>query len=157
VVTFLFAIGAAARVTSVLTWFGVISYTQRAPTTVFGMDTMMNILLIYLMIGPSGAALSVDRLIRRYVIMWRTLRARRPAPVRIPVTPLVSANFAIRLIQVHLCIIYLAAGLAKLRGNSWWTGQAVWGTLANPEFSPMHLPLFVGTLRFLCEHRWMWE
>jgi hypothetical protein len=153
---FLFTIGFATRVTAVLTWFAVLSYTNRAATTVFGMDTMMNILLIYSMIGPMGAALSVDRLIRRYWITWRTLRAGRPAPDTIPHSPMVSANLTIRLIQVHLCIIYLASGLAK-RGNAWWTGTAVWGTLANPEFSPMHLPAYLGFLQFLSHHRWLWE
>ncbi len=45
VIVFLFMIGFCTRITSVLTWLGVISYTQRAPTTLFGMDTMMNLLL----------------------------------------------------------------------------------------------------------------
>jgi hypothetical protein len=156
-VIFLFTIGAATRITAVLTWFGVISYTHRAATTVFGMDTMMNILLIYLMIGPSGAALSVDRMVRRYWMTARALRARRTAPEIMPPKPLPSANLTIRLIQVHLCIIYLAAGLSKLRGNAWWTGQAIWGTLANPEFSPMHVPAYLAVLRFLSENRWLWE
>ena len=79
VIVFLFMIGFCTRITSVLTWLGVISYTQRAPTTLFGLDTMMNLLLIYLMIGPSGAAFSVDRLIIRY---WRTWRALQPADRR---------------------------------------------------------------------------
>ena len=40
------------------------SCLQGCPTNageMFGMDVMMNICLIYLMIGPSGAALSLDR------------------------------------------------------------------------------------------------
>jgi hypothetical protein len=155
-VIFLFTVGAATRVTSVLTWFGVVSYTQRAPTTLFGVDTMMNLLLIYLMIGPSGAALSVDRLVARYGATWRALRARRRAPDSIPPAPRVSANLALRLIQVNLCIIYLASGLSK-RGDVWWNGQAVWYTMANPEFSPMHFPSYVDGLVFLCRHRWLWE
>src|SRR5262249_6064555 len=65
VVMFLFAIGFCTRVTSVLTWMAAVSYIQRSTVTLFGGDTMMNILLIYLMIGPSGAALSVDRLLAR--------------------------------------------------------------------------------------------
>ena len=37
------------------------NYWQRTPVTLFGMDTMNNIVLFYLMISPCGAALSVDR------------------------------------------------------------------------------------------------
>ena len=153
----LFTLGVATRVTSVLTWLGVVSYTQRAPTTLFGMDTMMNLLLIYLMVAPSGAALSVDRLIARYWATWRALRARRPAPARLRPAPLMSANLALRLLQVNLCIIYLASGLSKLQGVAWWRGQAIWGTLANYEFSPMHFGPFVALMKFLCENRWLWE
>jgi hypothetical protein len=153
----LFTIGLGTRVTSVLAWFGVISYTQRAMTTLFGMDTMLNLLMVYLMIGPSGAALSVDRLIARYWTTWRSLRDRRAAPGSLKPKPLLSANLAIRLIQVNLCIIYIASGLSKLRGNTWWTWQAIWLTLANPEFAPMHNSTYMAIVRFLCEHRWLWE
>ena len=77
---FLFTIGFGTRLTSVITWFGALSYIHRAPGSVFGVDTMMTILLLYLMIGPSGAALSVDRLIE----CWRARKAGLPMP---PVTP----------------------------------------------------------------------
>ncbi len=154
---FLFAIGFCTRVTSVLTWLGAVSYMQRGPTTVFGMDTMMNLLLLYLMVGPSGAAWSVDRLIARYWTTWRALRDRRPVPARLAPAPRVSANVALRLIQVNLCIIYLASGLCKLQGGLWWRGSAVYGTLANPEFSPLYYDWFYNGLVWLCKHRPAWE
>jgi predicted DCC family thiol-disulfide oxidoreductase YuxK len=46
----------------------------------------------------------------------------------------VSANLALRLIQLHLVLIYGMAGLAKLQGPAWWNGMAIWGTLAAGEF-----------------------
>ena len=46
----------------------------------------------------------------------------------------ISANLALRLIQLHLCLIYGMAGLAKLQGPSWWNGMAMWGALASAEF-----------------------
>jgi hypothetical protein len=156
-IMFLFTIGFCTRVTSVLTWLGAVSYIQRGTTSVFGVDTMMNIVLLYLMIGPSGAALSVDRLIARYRAARRALRTRRPAPAQLKPTPLVSANLAVRLLQVHLSLIYLAAGLAKLKGMAWWNGVAVWGTMANLEFSPVHIGPYIALLKFLADHRWLWE
>ncbi|MBV9124455.1 MAG: HTTM domain-containing protein [Planctomycetes bacterium] len=157
VIMFLFTIGFCTRITSVLTWLAAVSYIQRSPTSLFGMDTMMNLLLLYLMIGPSGAAFSVDRLIARYWGTWRALRGHRPAPAAFPHPQLVSANLALRLIQVNLCFIYLAAGLAKLQGTSWWSGTAIYRTLANPEFSPMQNGLYAAFLIFLCRHRGLWE
>jgi len=46
----------------------------------------------------------------------------------------VSANLALRLIQLHLVFIYGMAGLAKLQGPSWWDGTAIWKTMATGEF-----------------------
>jgi hypothetical protein len=156
VILLLFTIGFCTRITSVLAWLGVVSYIQRAPTTLFGMDTMMNILMIYLMIGPSGAALSVDRLIARYWAARRALRVGRAADTGLAPVPTVSANLAIRLLQVHLCIIYLAAGLSK-RGATWWNGLAPWGTMANPAMSPLHVGFYLETLNFLVRNRWLFE
>jgi hypothetical protein len=160
--TLLFTIGFCTRITSVLTWMGNLSYIHRSQFQLFGVDTMMTILLLYLMIGPSGAAWSVDRRIARWwsktrpriINRWRAWWKLPPldiAPARIPGTPqpLVSANVAIRLLQVHVCIIYLAAGLSKLMGQSWWNGTAVWGTLANYEFAPMQFEIYNKFLRLL--------
>jgi hypothetical protein len=153
----LFTMGFCSRVTSVLTWIGVISYIQRSPTTLFGMDTMMNLVLLYLIVGQSGSALSVDRLISRYWATRRALREKRPAPVDLEPAPSVAANLGLRLMQVNVCIIYIAAGLSKLQGATWWSFNAIWFTMANPEFSPMHLEIYDWSLRFLCRHRLLWE
>jgi hypothetical protein len=149
-ILFLFAVGLGTRLTSVLAWLVVLSYIQRAPTSLFGMDTMITILVTYLMIGPSGAAFSVDRLLAR----WWAHRHGRPAA---PPAPSVSANLALRLIQVHFCIIYLVAGVSKLQGTNWWAGTAVWSTMANAEFCPVRFKLYADWLRYLSAHRWLWE
>jgi hypothetical protein len=146
----LFAIGLWTRVTSALAWIGAMCYLQRAPTLLFGMDTMMNLLLIYLMIGPSGAALSVDDWLRR-----RRDRAAglgdRPSP------PLATATLATRLLQINFCIIYMAAGTSKLLGGSWWNGTALWGTVANSYFAPLEKAWYAAAIHFLAEHRLLWE
>ena len=146
----LFTIGLGTRITAVLTWFAVLSYTHRAIASVFGADTMMSVLLLYLMIGPSGAALSVDR----WLACWRAKRAGLPAPA---LQPLVSNTLAVRLIQIHACIIYLAAGVSKLQGFSWWSGQAPWGSIANFEYAPIDFPLYIDFLRGLARTRWLYE
>jgi hypothetical protein len=154
---FLFTIGFCTRVTSVLTWLGMLCYTQRAPTSLFGMDTIMNVVVLYLMIGPSGAALSVDRLIARYWATYRALRNHLPVPKLLRPAPQVSANVALRLLQIHVCIIYVASGLSKLQGPAWWSGVAVWGTMVNYEFSPMRLQIYTWFLQLISEYRWLWE
>lgn len=150
----LFTLGLFTRVTSVLTWLAALQYIHRSQQVLFGMDTMMNILLFYLMIGPSGAALSIDRLIARYRAARAIAKAGgKPVPwaesVLAGPQPSSMANFALRLLQVHFCIIYTSAGLAKLKGTLWWNTQATWYTIANPEFTPMNYPIYESTLRWV--------
>ena len=51
--------------------------------------------------------------------------------------PSVSANLAIRLMQVHMCVIYFFAGVAKQQGETWWVGDALWGAIANLEYQSL--------------------
>jgi len=74
-----------------------------------------------------------------------------------PPQPSVSANFAIRLIQVHLCFIYAAAGLSKLMGPGWWNGTALWSVLGNFEFAPMNWGLYNYLLRLLGRNQLVFE
>jgi predicted DCC family thiol-disulfide oxidoreductase YuxK len=140
----LFTLGLFSRVTALLCWVIVVSTVRRVPVALYGFDQVLSTLTLYLaMTGASGQAVSFDRFLRR----WRQARAnaRVPRPagaaVRcvIPDEPgrpraTVSANLAMRLIQVHLVVIYGMAGLAKLQGPSWWTGTAIWKTMATGEF-----------------------
>jgi hypothetical protein len=154
---FCFMIGLCTRIMAVLTWAGMLCYIQRGVTTLFGLDAIMVIVVLYLMIGPSGAALSVDRLIARYWAAWQARRKHLPVPHFPRPTPSVSANLAIRLLQVHFCIIYFVSGTSKLQGPMWWSGNAVWMTMANYEFSPMGLKWYMEGLRYVAARRWLWE
>jgi hypothetical protein len=156
--TLLFTVGLCTRVMGVVVWVASVSYVNRATTSFFGMDTMMNLLLIYLMIaslfGAAGGALSVDRLLVRW---WARRAGGRKADVGPSPLAAVAGNFATRLIQINFCIIYIASGLSKLQGSSWWNGKALWGVMANPEFNPMDFGPYMWFLTFLCQHRWLWE
>ncbi|HBI46592.1 MAG TPA: hypothetical protein DDY78_27615 [Planctomycetales bacterium] len=151
-VMLLFTVGLWTRVTSVLAWMGAMCYVQRLPTTNFGQDTMLIILMLYLMIGDSGAALSVDRWLE-----LRRLRREQGGNANLALLPSWSANFAIRLIQVHFCIIYLVSGSSKLLGAAWWNGTAMWLTLANYNFAPMRVGLYNELLYVLCRNLWLWQ
>jgi hypothetical protein len=150
----LFTVGFCTRVTSALAWLGAMQYVQRAPSTLFGMDTMMMILLLYLMIAPSGAALSVDHWLLRRREKKRLGLNRLPD---LPPQPTVIANLATRLIQVHFCIIYIASGLSKLLGAAWWGGTAPNLVLLNYEFAPFNVSAYYHAIVFGSKHRWLWE
>jgi uncharacterized membrane protein YphA (DoxX/SURF4 family) len=122
-VFFFLMIGFFSRTMAVLAYLIAVSYASRVtPGAYFGLDKINCMLAMYLMLGPCGARYSLDRI-------WRL---RRGAPREVP--PSVSASIAIRLIQLHMCIIYLFSGLGKLQGESWWNGEAVWFSSANLEY-----------------------
>ena len=146
VISAMFCLGFATRVTSILSFLITISYSQRVPIANFGFDQILGMLCLYLSVGPSGAAVSVDSLIRRW---W----LRRKGLVAVP-RKFASARVAMRLIQLHLCAIYFWAGFAKLKGPSWWTGEAMWRVIANEEYQTMVLTwmAWVPWLPFLIAH-----
>ncbi|MFM9961250.1 MAG: HTTM domain-containing protein [Planctomycetaceae bacterium] len=174
-VTFvLLTIGLWTRAAAVLAFIFTVSYAQRTPGALYGLDQINGLLAMYLMVGPSGSRFSVDA--------WRARRVARrgkpcdfdsalcsrdrqnagcPSPrsgergYKSEPTHCVTANLAIRLIQCHLCVIYLFAGLSKLQGASWWSGFAFWGGIANQEYQTLDLtwladwPLVINALTHL--------
>jgi Vitamin K-dependent gamma-carboxylase len=124
----LFTAGLCTRVTSVLSLLCAISYANRVPAALFGLDQINIMLNLYLAIGPSGAAFSLDR--------WLATRRARSAG---PPAKSAAANLAIRLIQLHMCVIYFFAGISKLQGDSWWDGTAMWRAFANLEYQSLDL------------------
>jgi hypothetical protein len=152
VITAMFCLGLATRVTSVLSFLITISYSQRVPIANFGFDQILGMLCLYLSLGPSGAACSLDSLLGR----WRLRRRGLPS---VPEKS-ASARMAMRLIQLHLCAIYFWAGLSKLKGPSWWTGEAMWRVIANQEYQTTDLTwmAWVPWLPFLIAHLTiLWE
>ncbi len=150
IVLVMFALGLFSRVTSVLAFIITVSYANRVPAALFGLDVINAMLALYLMIGPSGACYSLDRLIAR----------RRAGGQLPPPRPSISANIGVRLIQLHMCIVYLFAGLGKLQGGSWWDGNAMWLSIANLEYQSIDMTWLAAwplTLNFLTHLTIAWE
>lgn len=128
--------GAFCRVTGPLAWLVFHSTVRRLPVMLFGFDAVMGTFILYLAVtGTGGESLSVDR--------WR---ARRRGDKSLTEKSLRS-TVAIRLIQLQLCLIYGAAGLAKLMGEPWWTGTAAYFLVANSEFRGVSILESLGRSR----------
>ena len=133
VVFALLTLGLFSRTMAVLAFLLTISYANRVPLAQFGLDGINELLAMYLAVGPCGGAYSLDRLWAR----WRT--GQRP-----PVECRVDANLAIRLMQIHMCIVYLFAGTGKMMGMSWWDGRATWLSVANYEYQSIDMTWLAG-------------
>ena len=127
VVFTLFTLGLWTRVVSVLAWFLTLNYCHRLTGALFGLDQVNTMLATYLMFAPCGAVYSIDR--------WLAKRKGRAGEV----VPSVGTTVATRLIQLHLCVIYLFGGIGKLRGGAWWDGGAVWMSIANYEYQSLDM------------------
>lgn len=148
VILVLFTLGCWTRLTSVLAFLITVAYANRGMGALFGLDQINTLLALYLAIGNCGDAYSIDA--------WR--KTRRLNLRNAPST--VSTNIAIRLIQCHMCLIYLFAGLGKLLGASWWEGTALWGAFANLEYQTIDmtwLSLYPQAVNFLTHLTVAWE
>jgi hypothetical protein len=100
-------------------------------------------LLLYLLIAPAGAYLSLDRL-------WRQARTRQAGRPEEEPAPSAWATIATRLIQVHLAGFYLLMGLTKVGGETWWSGTAIWWLIAHPESRWLNLT-------WLADYPYVWN
>ncbi|MFT5327615.1 MAG: putative membrane protein YphA (DoxX/SURF4 family) [Planctomycetaceae bacterium] len=135
--------GLWSRVAAPVAFLLTASFANRNPAALYGFDQVLGFVTLYLCVNPGHGWLSAD--------YWRELRQRqkyagwrRVDTSQIVVAqPSVSANIATRLIQLHLCLIYLVAGLAKLKGAAWWSGVAFWGAIGNLEYQTVDMTWLV--------------
>ena len=126
-----YTVGWQTRITAILSFLIVVSYAHRAGGALFGLDQINGFLALYLGIGPCGQHYSLDA----------KLRTKRQQPE--PPLASTTATISMRLIQCHLCIVYLFAGLGKLQGSTWWDGTAIWGALASYEYQTLDMTWLV--------------
>ena len=141
-VTACFALGILTRITSPLAWFLQLMYLHRLTGTLFGFDQILTYMAMYLMLAPSGSCYSVDAWLRKRFAstdrgrFWNWLFPEAKATV--------LANIATRLMQLHLCVIYLFGGISKARGQTWWDGTAVWYSVSNYEYQSLDMTWLSG-------------
>jgi hypothetical protein len=134
-VFFLLMIGLFSRVMAVLACLITLSYCHRLTGTLFGLDQINAFIAMYLTLGACGAAYSVDG--------WLARRRGEEMP-----PPAIGTNIAVRLLQIHMCVIYLFGGIGKMRGETWWDGSALWFAFASLEYQSIDM---TWTVR----HRWL--
>lgn len=126
----LFTLGLWPRVTALLTYLIVASFTA-SPAIAYDADPLLLILSFYLMIGylltgQGRPGLSWrDRLLGpKEAFLFR----RSPGPA----SESIGANLGLRLFQVHFALAMVASGLHKLQFGDWWYGVGYWFDLFRP-------------------------
>ena len=124
-------VGWRTRIAAGIAWLTHLTLMMTGSGTNYGADNFGNIFLFYLIWIPSGADISLDR-----------------AAGRGPLGPTPTARLALRVIQLHLCMVYLAGGLMKASGEQWWDGDAIWRSVMLPEYRQLDFG-------WLADHPWI--
>lgn len=123
----LLTIGCLTKVAKWVVLVAHVSYCFRNPAQTYGVDSLTSVILVPLAMSPIGYRWSVDSWI-----------ARRHGKASISVEDAewraMWGCACIKLIRIQMCVIYLFAGVRKLRGSTWWSGDAVWYAMSNYQF-----------------------
>jgi hypothetical protein len=147
-------LGWRTRVAAVIAWLVSLSLKTSSSLSAYGAYEFANIALFYCVWMPVGHALSLDR------------RSGRVSDAPSP-----GACLSLRVLQLHLCIVYVASGIEKASGEQWRNGEAIWRALMRCDLGQFdfswladcpHLAQFIcwGTLAveigyaFLIWSRW---
>ena len=130
VVAVLLTIGYKSRLTAVLSWMIAVSTVRRMPVCCSSVLTRFFDLAVLLgLIRRKWPGMSLDR----FLHLGRLKGKRGAQDCQHPPSS-VTANIGLRLIQLHLVVIYASAGLSKLQGPEWWDGRAMEMIMLTPEF-----------------------
>ncbi|PWV54525.1 HTTM domain-containing protein [Chitinophaga sp. S165] len=111
-------LGKFTRYAAFVAWALQFTFINTGFMGAYGVETFMHIALFYCITMPVGEVFS-----------WDTF-SRSAAPVATEWNTL-----SIRVLQLHLCVVYIASGAEKAMGIQWWNGEAIWQTLMQGQFA----------------------
>lgn len=126
-------LGICPRTAAFCGWLAAVSYAYRNMNIVHSGDSLIRIGMFFLIFARSGGAMSAPSFVRQAL--------RRDAPSEgDAVSPTFVPAWPRRILQVQLCIVYLVAGIWKVRGPTWRNGSAVGLVLQLGEFQRFPIP-----------------
>ncbi|HJT32724.1 MAG TPA: hypothetical protein VJ783_11845 [Pirellulales bacterium] len=128
VIALLFAVGLFTRVTTPLALLVLLSYIHRGPVFTSQVEPILAFVMLYLCFGPAGKAWSFDHWLAlrrhsRQLTAGDVMKCRKSS----------AAAISLRLIQVHLALVYALMAIGKLSSPVWWQGTGVWWLIARAD------------------------
>ena len=120
-------VGFLSRPAAITAWLLHLAARSSGGFTAYGVDNFTTIGLFYLMLCPLPDFYSLD---------YRLGKATKADPRRIGCHQ--------RVLQIHLCLIYFFAGLAKCLGAGWWNGDSIWRSLTRSPFNVIPADFLLG-------------
>lgn len=112
------AFGFCTRSAALIAWLAHVTLWNTGSLFGYGIESFTRIGLFYCLFMPVSRHWALD--------------ARRESSSK---EPSWGATLSYRVLQLHLCLVYLCSGLAKMQGDQWGTGEATWRVLGQPEYA----------------------
>lgn len=64
-------------------------------------------------------------------------------------------SVGVRFAQIQICVLYLFSGLQKAMSEAWWSGEALWMVLQNPDFSWIQFKFLSQAPVFILFFTWL--
>lgn len=112
----LLAVGWHSHVQAACLFVWLVSFQHRNQLVIDGEDAVMRLITFFLIFAPISERWSLD-----------ALRGR---------TPRIRSGWALRMIQIQVTFVFLAAGLEKLPGSMWRDGTALYHIFLLDDFYP---------------------
>lgn len=122
-------LGLRTHWTAAAAWLSHLMMNSSGVAQIYGVDHLANIMLFYCVVMPVGHALSAD------------VKSGRHAGVATA-----WARLSLRVLQIHLCIVYFTSAMAKARGIQWWNGEVIWRAMNMPALAQ---PVSFGWLAYI--------
>lgn len=123
-------LGLFTRISSVILTLLHIAFVASGHFFSYGVDYFLSILLFYIVIFPVNRELSLDKYL---------FRLRKP----VIYTPYV------RVLQMHIGLVYFISGIAKALGENWWNGISILKAVVRPDESMFSNVKNMGQLEWL--------
>jgi tetratricopeptide (TPR) repeat protein len=130
---FCVTIGLFTRFSSIGAFICLFTLHNHNVLNIDGGDDLMRLTCLWLCFTSSGAAFSVDNLIRT----WRSNEPTLVLPKR------TFEIWAMRMIQLQLCILYLHTFYSKIQAREWQIGLSVYRMTRRVSISRFPMPFFM--------------
>lgn len=121
--------GLLTRISTLIVLLLHMSYMASGYYFIYGMDFFMSMMLFYILVFPSHHEFSIDKYLFRL----------RP----------VNYTPYIRILQIHLCIVYFVSGVSKAAGGYWWNGISIIKAVVRPGESMFSNTTGMGPYQWL--------
>lgn len=115
--------GLRSNLMAFFAWLLHLTINNTANMYGYGVETFIHVSLFYLIFMPSS-------------YHWTLFGKKDEATNQ---EARIYANVWLIILQIHLCIVYINAGLAKIDGEDWTSGEAFWRSVAQPSYGQYNM------------------